>query len=223
LNSEIEKMLKRHSVRGFLPTQVDRNLLEQIASAALLAPSWKNSQPVKLLVISGETKETISQRMIEDDKNGVPINPDLNLPDQQDWPDGLHIRMKKHTIERMKYAGIQRHETEKRLEFQRKMYKFFNAPHLFIFGLDAARPWSILDLGLAMQNIMIAANMSGLGTCPLASSVYYPDRIRETLDLDKNIKLIAGIAVGYPDPNDPINQYYAEKLPAEEAIAWYGG
>ncbi|WP_413299877.1 nitroreductase [Bacillus sp. 1P10SD] len=219
---EIEKIMKRHSVRGFLPTEVDPNLLDRTVRTALLAPSWKNSQPIKLYVISGKTKETISKKINEDAKKGISISPDIPMPDQNEWPEDIQIRMKKHTIERMKFAGIERHEKEKRLGFQEKMYRFFDAPHLLIFGLDEARTWSILDVGLAMQNVMISANVLGLSTCPMASAVYYPNRIRETLNLDENIQLIAGMAIGYPDLDDPVNQYHAEKLTADEAISWYG-
>ncbi|MEQ6378417.1 hypothetical protein RZN25_16520 [Bacillaceae bacterium S4-13-56] len=84
--------------------------------------------------------------------------------------------MKMHIITRMKYAGIERHEKNKRWEFQLKMYR------MLFFGVDKIRPWLLLGVGFAMQNIMIAANTAGLGSSLQATAAFYPDRIREVLD-----------------------------------------
>jgi nitroreductase len=216
-----KSILQRHSIRGFLPDEIDRTVLDEIVQTALLAPSWHNSQPCKIFVLSGKTKEAVSKKMIEDANNGVPISPDIPIPGHHEWPPEIAQRMRDHTITRMKYAGIERHEKDKRWEFQLKMYRFLDAPHVIFLGLDQIRNWSLLDVGFAMQNIMIAANAAGLGTCPQATAAFYPDRVREVLQLNNDLKIIVGLAIGYPDVNDMLNQYHADKVLPEKTIAWY--
>ena len=48
---------QRHSCRGFLDRPVERALVERIVATAQKVPSWCNSQPWQLTVLSaGETK-----------------------------------------------------------------------------------------------------------------------------------------------------------------------
>jgi len=47
---------QRHSCRGFLNKPVERMLVERVVATAQKVPSWCNSQPWQLIVLSaGET------------------------------------------------------------------------------------------------------------------------------------------------------------------------
>lgn len=56
-----------------------------------------------------------------------------------------------------------------------------------------------LDAGAAAQNILVAANSMGLGTCWLGAIDY--EKISKIIGIDENYKLISAIAVGYPAQN----------------------
>ena len=63
-----------------------------------------------------------------------------------------------------------------------------------------AESYLLQDVSAAVENILIAANMLGLGTCWLGLHPR-PDRlafIRELFDLPENIIPMCGIAVGWP-------------------------
>lgn len=78
--------------------------------------------------------------------------------------------------------------------------------------MKLARDLQLLDLGAAMQNILLYAHSLNLGTCPIASSDC--EGIAEILELPTHIKPILLIAVGRPaeKPNPPA------RLPLNEII-----
>lgn len=56
----LETITTRRSVRAYRDTAVPQDVLEQVLSAALYAPSWKNSQTVNYIVVqSPEAKERL--------------------------------------------------------------------------------------------------------------------------------------------------------------------
>ena len=58
---EISNFLaSRRSTRDFLPTPIPQELLEQVLTDALTAPSWSNARPFMIAVAEGEVKERIS-------------------------------------------------------------------------------------------------------------------------------------------------------------------
>ena len=55
-----EFLASRRSTRDFLATPVPQELIDQILTDALTAPSWSNTRPFKVAVATGEVKDRIS-------------------------------------------------------------------------------------------------------------------------------------------------------------------
>jgi nitroreductase len=53
-NEVVNAILERRSVNAFLPSELDKNVLEQILNAGRWAPSWTNSQPWSFVVITNK-------------------------------------------------------------------------------------------------------------------------------------------------------------------------
>jgi nitroreductase len=69
---------------------------------------------------------------------------------------------------------------------------------------------------------MLLATNYGLGTVDQTQAVIYPDIIRKTLGIP-NDKLIAlGIAIGYPDWNNPVNKERRDREPLDKVVKFYG-
>ena len=79
---------------------------------------------------------------------------------------------------------------------------------------------SWLDMGMFLQNIMLAATHHGLATCPQASLADYPDIIREHLDIDKQFDIVCGMAIGYEDKQHPANSYRLDREPIDVFTRW---
>ncbi len=65
-------------------------------------------------------------------------------------------------------------------QFGRK-YRFFDAPVglFFTFHRDLVLgTW--IDMGMFLENVMLAARGQGLHTCPQAAWIEYPETVRET-------------------------------------------
>jgi nitroreductase len=78
----------------------------------------------------------------------------------------------------------------------------------------------MFDCGLLSQNIMLLAAAQGLGTAPLIQAAAYPDVLRKILEVPESKLILLGIAIGYPDWDDPINSFRSERAPMDEVVRW---
>ena len=68
-----------------------------------------------------------------------------------------------------------------------------------------------LDLGMFMQNIMVAARGLGLDTCPQAAFASYHAIIRRELALPPEHLVLCGMALGRADPDAVANTLATER------------
>jgi nitroreductase len=90
------------------------------------------------------------------------------------------------------------------------------------FQRDATNVWPVFDCGLIAENIMLLATKYGLGTIPQMQAVHYPDILRRLLQIPDSKLIVLGIAVGYPDWDDPMNQFRSGREPLDRIARWYG-
>ena len=64
------------------------------------------------------------------------------------------------------------------------------------------------DAAYMAQNMVIAAESLGLGTCYIGSVPYYADKIAERLKLPQKVFPLVGLTVGYPAENPPTRPRY---------------
>jgi nitroreductase len=57
-------LASRRSTRDFLSTPVPQEIIDQILTDALTAPSWSNTRPFKVAVATGEVKDRISNEFL---------------------------------------------------------------------------------------------------------------------------------------------------------------
>ena len=79
---------------------------------------------------------------------------------------------------------------------------------------------SMLDYGMFLQNIMIAAKGEGLSTCPQAAWNDYAKIILPLIGSNKNEMLVCGMAIGYADHNELVNTFYTPRVSADEFTTW---
>ena len=71
-----ELMIERHSTRKFQSKEIPKEVLKDIISISLLSPSWTNSQPWKMYVVSGKPLEEIKKVWLSKNKEKVAPYPD---------------------------------------------------------------------------------------------------------------------------------------------------
>ena len=61
---------------------------------------------------------------------------------------------------------------------------------------------------------------NGVGTCVLGAVANYPDVVRKHLNITENKNIVIGIALGYPDKENPAYRFKSAR--DEDVISWHG-
>jgi nitroreductase len=202
-------LTSRHSCRQFLDRPVSSDLVSEILDVATRAPSGHNSQPWQVHVLMGASLRRFTTAiLIEFDD---PARHRAHVEDNDVYPTEWHSPY----IERRRATGaalyeslnIKRGDKARMHEQMRKNYDFFGAPVGLIFTLEDTRMRSMLDYGMFMQNIMIAARARGMDTCPQAAFAIFHRAVHAALQLPSNIKVVCGMALGFGDRDAPVNRF----------------
>ncbi len=216
----LEGIETRRSFRAFKSTPIPEEIIRGILKVASKSPSYTNTQPWEVAVVTGEKKEEISKILCDLAKSDVATNPDI--PTQRSWPPELERRSREHGTNRFKALGIERENEQQRKELRLMNFEFYGAPcALFLFIDSTLGSYSIFDMGLFAQSVCLAAHASGLGSCLQAALAGYPDAVREFLGIPKTKKLTLGISMGYPDLEAKINSYRSERAELDAFVKWY--
>ncbi len=216
----IEAIKMRHSVRAYKPAPVSKQVLTEIMETALRAPSWANTQTWEFAISGGKVMQEIKRVMgtkaaAEDERY-----PDIPRPE---WPSPYLERRRELGGQIYRLMGIDRKNIEKQLQWFVSMYRFFDAPNaIFAYTDKGLSEWALMNIGLVVQNITLAAIGYGLGTTILAAGVSYPDEIRRLLGIQESKLLVIALAIGYPDEEAKINRFRSSRVPLNELATWHG-
>ncbi|MBM4136608.1 MAG: hypothetical protein FJ241_07230 [Nitrospira sp.] len=87
----IECIKTRMSIRKFKPDTVPLEILMKVIDTAKWSPSYKNSQPWEVVIVSGEKKEALSKFLVELLEQNT--SPCLDLPEPLSWPPAIEARI----------------------------------------------------------------------------------------------------------------------------------
>ena len=215
LSMNVYEALKvRKSVRAYLDTPVENELIQQVLEAAGHAPSGVNSQPWQVAVVSGETKLKMQGRLEQSFRDGMKGQMDYGYyPDQ--WKPPYTQRRKACGLAMYSALNIRLEDKQRRIEQWAANYRAFDAPVMLFFFMDhGMRTGSFLDYGMFLQSLMLAAVELGLATCPQAALAEYPGIVKQVLGYPPESVLVCGMALGYEDATAAVNCYRTEREPA---------
>jgi len=218
----VETMESRISRRAFLPKKVEKATLEKILRTANRCPSYMNTQPWDVFVVTGQKKENLAKKLYEQVSSGTSPAPDIPFP--KAWPEAHDERLKSHRMRRFKALGIDPDkDQDKVVTSYRNNFKFYDAPCAIFIAMDKTlTQWSVFDCGAFVHGLLLAAHAEGLGACPQAMPTAYPDTIRAELGIPKHLAIVLCISLGYPNLEMPINQYRSLRRDISEYIRWHG-
>jgi len=212
-----QALASRHTVRAFLAQPVPRETVAVILEAALRAPSWANTQPWEIYIAGGETLERIREASIERTRQGTTARTDVPFPEE--WPDACRERTRTLTAGRAETLGVASDDPGFRQDFLDSNRRFFDAPIVVYLCMDRRlTSWSMLDLGMMAQSIMLAAQDHGVESAIAVNLVCFPDVIRAELDIPDELSIVIGIALGYADTSDPSGGFRSSRRPLDEAV-----
>jgi nitroreductase len=201
----------RRSLRRFLPRAVPREMIEHILKVSARAPSGTNMQPWRVYVTTGATKARLEARLL-----AAHDEPESHKQEYRYYPEEffepLLSRRRKVGWDLYGLLGITRADKDKMHRQHGRNFVFFDAPVGMIITIDRRLEiGSWLDLGMFLQNIMIAARGHGLDTCPQAAFARFHSAIREVLDVPASEVVVCGMALGYADMSAPENTLVTER------------
>ena len=210
----------RRSIRRFKPDSVPEPLLREILEAARWSPSWGNTQPWEVAIVTGAALDRFRKENRQHLLDGVIPDPDTPMPET--WSEPLKQRYGDLGKQVLAALEIPRGDKEARLRYAGDMFAIFSAPSLLLFCVDRdiPREYAMLDTGAILQTVCLLAHARGLGSCLLAASVRYPALIREIIPIPENKAVIMGVAVGYPDGEAPVNQFARERANLDAFTLW---
>lgn len=213
----IECIKTRMSIRKFQTKEVPREILVNIVDAARWSPSYKNSQPWEVVIVSGKRKDELSRILIDLIERGEPQSPDI--PEPLSWPLEIDIRIKTHLKRRSEHFGIDLTSPEIIKRAKIANFRFYGAPHgIFLFQDSSLTPWSILDIGIFAQSLMLSAHAYGLGTVPQAFLTDYSKVVKDFLGIPESKRLVLGMSIGYPDMQDKANTFRSSRVDISEIL-----
>ena len=215
----LQAVKTRRSIRQFKPDAVPESLIREILEAARWTPSWGNTQPWEIVVVTGEKLESFKKANRQHRMDEVSPQPDTVMPEA--WPE--HIKQRYNGIGKQVLTAfnIPRGDKEARQRYYSDMAGLFGAPAMLLFCLDKAiaREYGMLDIGAIMLTFCLLAHNRGLGTCTLAATVNYPAIIRELLQIPESKAIIMGVALGYA-ADSPVNGFERERADLDSFTTW---
>ncbi len=230
-----EFLASRRSTRDFLSTPVPDEILDQILTDSLTAPSWSNTRPFKVAIATGEVRDRISGEFLSRwhvlsrimrkgvrnklrliySRYGLPTS---NRSIVKPYVAELRPRAQRVGKELYELFGVKRGDRTARDAQWGKNYSFFGAPvELFIYIHKSLHIYAASDAGLMMQNLMLSAHAHGLGTCAQGAVNIWDDVIRKEFDISKDYRLLCGLAIGYPS-DAPVNSFQANRIDVSEMV-----
>jgi nitroreductase len=194
----------RRSVRGFLDTPVDLDLVERLVAQASSAPSGGNLQPWHVDIVAGDAMNRLKQTMMVRLANGQ------EEPEYDIYPKELvaPYRDRRFAVGEAMYEhiGIPREDKVARRMWFARNFAFFGAPLALFMTVDRRMgppQWS--DMGMFLQTFMLLAVGEGLATCAQECWAVYPQTVKAFLGTPDEHMLFCGMAVGYEDVAEPAN------------------
>ncbi len=171
---------KRRSIRRYKNTPVEREIILDILEAGMLAPSSKNRQPWRFIVVMDSAKESMlaaMQKGLEREKH-APL-----LPESAEY-----LKAAEHTLEIMAQAPIAIFvinplgmKLQSPLTPERRIYEICNAQ----------------SIGAAMENMTLTATEHGLGSLWICDTYFAYDELKQWLATEG--EPVAAMAIGYAD------------------------
>jgi nitroreductase len=217
----------RMSARAFTQQEVSRELITEILQVASRAPSGTNTQPWKVYVLQGATRDALVDKVCAAHE-AMRADPEVakQYTEQYDyypekWVSPYIDRRRENGWSLYGLLGIGKADKDRMHEQQQRNFKFFDAPVGLMFTIDPIMGrGSLLDYGMFIQNIMLAARARGLHTCPQAAWNGFHSIILPHIGAGEGEMMVCGMALGYADESDKVNTLVTPRVPVNEFTHW---
>lgn len=179
---EIKAIMNRRSIRKYKSQPVPKEMIEKILKAGILAPSSKNRQPWKFIIVTGNAKVDALKQM---EKGLEREKVDPFLPES-----AKYLQNAEATLEIMKTAPViifiinpLAADMKELLSTDKRISEICNAQ----------------SIGAAIENMILEATELGLGTLWICDIFFAYQELSDWLGINIQGELYAALAIGYGD------------------------
>jgi nitroreductase len=214
-----EALLKRrYSCRGYQPTPVERATIERLLEVAQRTPSWCNSQPWQVHIVSGAATERLRAALLAYAASHQ-AEPEYPFPREYR---GVYLERRRECgFQLYEAVGVARGDRAASANQSMENFRLFGAPHALVVTTDEALGiYGVLDCGAWVNNFMLAAAAAGVACIAQAALAAHPKLLRDFFGIGADRRVVCGMSFGYEDPRHPANTFRTSRAPKEEVAAW---
>ncbi len=222
-----EAITSRHSVRAFTSQSVDKAVIEQILSVASRAPSGTNCQPWHVYVVQGQTRDTLVEKVcaihdaMRSDAALVAKYTEEYDYYPQKWVSPYIDRRRENGWGLYGLLNIGKADKDKMHAQAQRNFRYFDAPVALVCTVDKVMGrGSLLDYGMFLENVMLAARGHGLHTCAQAAWNQFSSVVLPHIGAGENEMLVCSIALGYADESAIVNTFHTPRVGLETFTKW---
>ena len=222
-----EAITSRMAVRAFTQQAVPRQTLEELLQVASRAPSGTNTQPWKVYVVQGASRNALVDKVCAV-HDAIRDNPALAAEYQEQydyypaqWFSPYIDRRRENGWGLYGLLGIGKADRDKmHLQMQRN-FRFFDAPVGLFFTVHRNMGrGALLDYGTFLQNLLLAARGRGLHTCPPQAWNLFNKISLAHIGAGAAEMQVCGMALGYADASAVVNSFHTPRVPVAEFTHW---
>ena len=173
-------VMGRRSIRRYRPEPVDAALVERILAQATWAPSAHNRQPWRFAVVAQTKRRALADAMaarLQRDRLADGDDPAVVTADAARSIARL-TEAPALVLVSLTMSEMDRYPDQRRVQAE------------FLMAVQST--------AMAVQNLLLAAQSEGLGSCVLCAPLFCPDTVVEALDLPRDWQPQCLITLGWP-------------------------
>ncbi|AII10938.1 nitroreductase [Rhodococcus opacus] len=200
-----ELLDERWSCRAFLDTPVPAETLDRLLTTAQRSPSWCNTQPWQVTILTGQFLEAVRSEFV-DYATSHSAAPDLPFPERYS---GKYLERRRECAWQLyESVGIAQGDREASGKQALENFRFFGAPAVAVITTEAdLGTYGAIDCGVYVGSFLLVAQSLGLATIAQAALASHAPFLRERLGIPDHRKIVLGISFGYPDRDHPANGF----------------
>ncbi len=209
----------RRSIRAYLDKSVPLDVITRVMDTARWAASGCNYQPWEAAILTGQPLKELQAKLTTTPPQTA----------EYDWAapgteEAYKQRLNAVSAGMFGAMGIAREDGAGRMAAMMKNAVSFDAPAvMFVYfpRLMKEAQWS--DTGMWLQTVALLLREEGLDSCYQEYMALYANVIRDFLGLDhERYMFFCGMAIGYRDPDAPVNNFERERVPLESQVKFIG-
>jgi len=213
-----ELLVARHSCRAFLPTEIPRETVTKIITAAQKVPSWCNAQPWQVLVTSRPETDRFRTALEAAAITTAPA-PDIAFPAR--YKGAYQDRRRTCGWQLYQSVGIEKGDRAASGRQMLENFRLFGAPHVAIVTTPVdLGAYGVLDCGAFVTGFMLAARALGVASIAEASVAGFSALVHRHFDIPPDRQIVCAISFGLEDEVHPANHFRTPRADIAEVMDW---